>query len=120
MKLNYGMGILVVVLLSAAVGLLGILGAQGTVSLGMLLAGAWTFLAAFVIVEEAERSYYIGWGIIIAGLSLSYLVPIQDALAVIIVAMVALILVTAYRAKKPKVPAVAAGTSTPAAPEAAS
>ena len=109
MKPSYGMGILVVVLASAAVALAGFLSLQGAVSMGLLLAGVWTIVAAFVLVTGRERSYYAGWGIIIAGLSLSYFIPIQDALALILIAMVGLILVTAYFARAPRTITPAAG-----------
>lgn len=99
MRPSYGLGILVIVLLTAAVALLGLLGLQGAVSMGLLLAGLWTIAAAFLIVATQERSYYAGWGIIIAGLSLSYFIPIQYALAVILIAIVGLIVVSTYFAR---------------------
>lgn len=113
MKLSYGMGVLVIVLLTVAVALLGLLGLQGAVSMGLLLGGLWTIAAAFVLETGRDRSYYAGWGIIIAGLSLSYFIPVQDALAVILLAIVGLILVTAYfaRGPKPRAPAPVAPAS---------
>ena len=119
MKPSYGLGILVVVLLTAAVALLGVLSLQGTVSMGLLLAGAWTFAAAFVLVAEGDRSYYAGWGIIIAGLSLSYFVPIQDALALILIAIVGLIVATAYLARTPRAGVHAGGTAPAQSPSVA-
>lgn len=92
-----------VALLSAATALLGLLGPQGAVAMGLLLAGAWTIAAAFILVESSERAYYAGWGIIIAGLSLSYFIPIQDALALILIAIVGLIVATAYYSRTPRV-----------------
>lgn len=116
MKPSYGMGVLVIVLLTVAVALLGLLGVQGAVSMGLLLAGAWTILAGFAIAEEKERSYYAGWGIIIAGLSLSYLIPIQDAVALVLLAIVGLIVATAYFARTPRVGTPAANTPSSGGP----
>jgi hypothetical protein len=120
MKPGYGLGVLVVVLLTAAVALLGLLGPQGAVSMGLLLAGLWTIAAAFFLVAAKERSYYAGWGIIITGLSFTYYIPVQDAVGLILIAIVALIVVTAYFARAPRVVPEAAngssgGTSAPTA-----
>ena len=102
MKPSYGLGILVVVLLTAAVYLIGAVDMQGAVSMGLLLAGLWTLVAAFMLVASGERGYYAGWGIILACLSLSYFVPIQDAVALILIAIVGLIVVSAYHTRAPK------------------
>ena len=93
----------VAVLLSLAVGLLGSLSAQATVSLVLLLAGLWTVAAAFLVVDRKDRSYYSAWGVVIAALSLAYLIPIQYELALVILALVALIVINVYIGKTPKV-----------------
>jgi hypothetical protein len=95
-KPSWGVGIVIAVLISAATALLGVVTPQGAVSLALLLVGLWTFLSAFAIVAEEDRVYYAGWGVIVAGLSLSYFIPIQQALALIIIAIVALIVATVF------------------------
>jgi hypothetical protein len=120
MKPSWGIGIVVAVLLSVAVALLGLVNLQGTVSLILLLVGLWTILAAFFIEERKDRNFFVGWGIIITGLSLSYVLPLQYALALILIAIVGLILVTVYFGKAPRVYAAATtrpspGGGTPAA-----
>ena len=104
MKPTFGIGVLVALLIPAAVALLGLLNLQGAASMALLLTGAWTIVAAFAIVASGERAFYAGWGIIITGLSLSYFVPIADALALILIAIVGLIVVTTYLARGPKSP----------------
>ena len=87
------------------------MGLQGAVSFGLLLAGAWTILAAFTVAAGRERSYYVGWGIILAGLSSSYYIPVQDALGLILVAIVGLVVLTAYFARAPSAKPGAEGPS---------
>ena len=90
------------VLLSIAVGLLASLSPQATISLLLLLAGLWTVVAAFIVVDRKDRSYYTAWGVVIAALSLAYLIPIQYELALILLPIVALIIVNLYYGKTPK------------------
>lgn len=101
MKPGWGIGILAVALISVAAALLRIVSLQGAFSMGLLLAGLWTIVAAFAMAEEVDKIYYLGWGIIFACLSLSYFIPIQDAVALILIAMVGLMVVTAYRGRSP-------------------
>lgn len=102
MKISWGVGVVVVVLLSIAAGLLGLVSLRGTISLILLLVGVWTFVAALVLFEREDRAFYLGWGIVIAGLSFTYVIPLADALALILIAIVILILVTVYFGKTPK------------------
>lgn len=114
MKPSYGLGILVVVLIAAAAALLGA-GLSLSVSLAMLLAGLWTLVAAFTLVGSGERGYYAGWGVILACLSLSYFIPIQDAIALILIAIVGLIVASAYYTRAPKAAPSPAGGAPSAA-----
>lgn len=107
-------------LLALAVGLLGSFSTQATISLLLLLAGLWTVVAAFLVVDRKDRSYYSAWGIVIAALSLAYLIPIQYELALILLAIVALVIINVYIGKTPKIYKAAtspapAGGPTPAA-----
>jgi len=106
----------VVVLLSVSLGLLGSLSPQGTVSLLLLLAGLWTIAAAFFVVDRKDRSYYTGWGVVIAALSLSYLVQFQYELALILLAIVALIIINIYIGKTPKIYEAATNPPPPGGP----
>lgn len=111
MKRGWGVGVVVAVLLSVAAGLIGVVGVQGMVSLMLLLIGGWTFVSALVFVESRDRAFYAGWGVVIAGLSLSYVLPLRYALALILLAVVVLIVVTAYFGRTPKL--YTAATSPP-------
>jgi hypothetical protein len=84
------------------------------VSLALLLCGLWTVIAGFVIVETKDRSYYSGWGVVIAALSLSYFVQLQYALALVLLAVVALIIINVYLGKTPKINTAATSPPSPA------
>lgn len=103
MKLSWGVGVLVAVLLSLALGLLGILNIRGMVSSILLLSGLWTLVAAFVVVEQKDKSYYSVWGVIIAALSLSYFIELRFTLAILLLAIVAMIVVRVYMGRAPKI-----------------
>ncbi|HUH82649.1 MAG TPA: hypothetical protein VLX33_02080 [Nitrososphaerales archaeon] len=114
MKPGWGIGMIIAVLLSVAVGLLGSFSLQATVSLLLLLAGLWTIVAAFIVVDRKDRSYYSAWGVVIAALSLAYLIPIQYELALVLLAIVALIVINVYIGKTPKLYEAATNPSPPA------
>jgi hypothetical protein len=116
LKPGWGVGVIVAVLLSLALGLLGSLSIQATISLLLLLAGLWTIVSAFLLVEKKDRSYYSAWGVVIAALSLAYLIPIQYELALILLAIVALIIINVYIGKTPKMYQAATNPSPPAGP----
>lgn len=110
----------VAVLLAVALGLIGSFPPQATISLLLLLVGLWTVVAAFAVVDRKDRSYYSGWGVVIALLSLSYFVQLQYQLAIILLAVIAIIVINVYIGKAPKIYEAAtnpapAGGPTPAA-----
>jgi uncharacterized membrane protein HdeD (DUF308 family) len=103
MRVGYGVGVLLAVLVSLAAYLFGFMGpvftldaAELTISTAFLLAGLWTIVAALVVVESGGRLYYASWGIILACLSLIAYVPVAIALGILVVAIIALILVVVY------------------------
>ncbi|MDG6920268.1 MAG: hypothetical protein JRN44_00725 [Nitrososphaerota archaeon] len=102
MKSTWGVGALVAALLAVAAGLLKLVALRGTVSLALLLIGLWTFVTAFAFVGREDRAFYAGWGVVIAGLSLTYLIPLTEALGLILIAVAILIVVTVYFGRAPK------------------
>lgn len=114
MKPSWGVGALVAVLVSVAVYLFGILDIEHSVSLILLLVGLWTLVAAFVIEDQKDRSYYSGWGVVIAFLSLFAFIPLNYTFGLIILAVVALIVLTVYVGRTPKVIAEATTSPPPA------
>ncbi len=104
------------VLFAVAVGLLGSFSPQATLSLVLILGGLWTIAAAFMVVDRKDRSYYSAWGVVMAALSLAYLIPIQYELALILLAIVALIVIYVYYGKTPKMYEAATNPAPPAGP----
>lgn len=120
LKLGYGAGIIIVVLLSAAVWLIGLIDLARMFSLMLLLGGLWTVVAAFTIFDVSERSFYLGWGVVVAALStFDIFNNFNYTIALILIAIVALILINVYIGRTPKMYSAAttrpAGGGTPAA-----
>jgi len=114
LKLGYGAGVLIVVLLSFAAYFLGVITLLQTVALILLLGGLWTVVAAFTIFNDSERSFYLGWGVVVAALStFDVFNNFNYTIALILIAIVALILINVYLARTPKMYS-AATTATPA------
>ncbi|HEV2137431.1 MAG TPA: hypothetical protein VGR53_01160 [Nitrososphaerales archaeon] len=113
MKPGWGIGTVIAIILSVAVYLLGVVDLRGLVSLILLLCGLWTVVSAFVIVDRKDRSYYSGWGVVIAVLSLFYIAPsLNYTIALVLLAIVALIIINVYIGKAPKM--FEAATNSPA------
>lgn len=103
MKLGYGAGIIIVVLLSAVAFLLGAVNFLQMISLMLLLGGVWTVVAAFTIFDVSERSFYLGWGVVAAALSTFDIFNNWNyTIALILIAIVALILINVYIGRTPK------------------
>ena len=120
MKPGWGIGMIVAVLVSVAVYLFGEVNFSGLVSMILLLCGLWSVVAAFVIVEEKDRSYYAGWGVVLAVLSAFDFIPLTYTVALVLLAVVAMIIFYYYAGKTPKMVEAAiaptpAGGNTPAA-----
>ena len=114
MRPGWGIGTVIAVLLAVAVGLLFSLSLQAIISLLLFMVGVWTVVAAFTVVDRKDRSYFSAWGAVIAAISLSYLVPLQYELALILLAVIAIIVVNLYIGRTPKVFEAATNPSPPA------
>jgi hypothetical protein len=105
---------IIAVLVSFVVYLLNFVNLYGLASLILLLTGLWTVVSAFVIFERKHRSFYSGWGIVMAALSLSYFVSPNYTVALVLLAIVTLIIINVYFGKAPKMLSVATGSPAPA------
>jgi hypothetical protein len=104
LKPSWGVGIIVAVLVPVAVYLFNLVSPTGMLSMILLFSGLWTVIAAFAIVDRKDRSYYSGWGVVIAVLSLFYFTPsLTYTLALVILAVVALIIINVYIGKGSKI-----------------
>ncbi len=114
MKPGWGVGTVIAIVLSISVYLLGIVDLRGLVFLILLLSGLWTLVSAFAIVERKDRSYYSGWGIVIAALSLFDFIPLNYTIALVLLAIIALIIINVYIGKAPKMFTTATSSPAPA------
>jgi hypothetical protein len=111
LRLGWGVGVIIAVLLSASAYLFNLVDAIHTVSLVLLLVGLWTIGGALFIVEPKDKKYYGGWGVVLAFLSLFAFIPLQYTIGLLLIAIVALILLYAYVGRSSKM--VTAATSPP-------
>ncbi len=102
MKISWGVGVIIAILLSLAALLFG-LSATLSISLFLLLSGLWTVVAGLSLVDRKDRTYYTAWGVVVAILSLFAYLPLQYTIGLVLVAIVALILVTAYAGRSGKI-----------------
>lgn len=113
MKLGWGAGVTVAILLSIAAYLFDLVDLTHMVSLALLLVGLWTIAGALFVVEPKDRNYYAGWGVVLAVLSLFAFLPLAYTIGLLLVAIVALIFLYAYGNRTGKL--VTAATPSPAA-----
>jgi len=102
------------VLLSVASYLFGFTDPKYTLSLMLLLAGAWTCVSGIFIVDRRDRTFYSAWGVVVAVLSSFAFLPANYTLGLVLVAVVALIIITAYGWQGRKMYTATTNTPTPA------
>ena len=102
MKVSWGVGEIVVILLSLISYLFGLTSPVYTLSLFLLLSGLWTLAAGLALVDRKDRTFYSSWGVVVAVLSAFAFLPLNYALGLVLVAIVALILLTAFNYRSGK------------------
>ncbi len=114
MRMGWGAGVAIAVLLSVAVFLFGFVDLTHMVSLVLLLVGLWTIGGAFFVVERKDRNYYAGWGVVLAVLSLFAFLPPTYTIGLLLVGIVALILLYAFSGRTGKLLTAATSPPSPA------
>jgi hypothetical protein len=109
--MSWGVGEIVVILLSLASQLFGLTKGTYSISLFLLLTGLWTLAAGLLIVGHRDRVYYSSWGVVIAILSAFAFLPWNYTLGLVLVAIVALILLTAFGPRSGKMYTAASNRS---------
>ena len=102
MKPSLGIGIILATLVSLVVYLFGFVNYSWLAALLLLLNGLWIVGYGAVEAETRDKLYYVGWGLIMAGLSSFVVLPFAYTLGVVIVLIIAVIgvrLVTASGSK---------------------
>ncbi len=117
MRITWGAGAVVAVLISIISNLFVLPFADTlnhVVSLMLLLVGLWTIVASIMILERKDRSYYGGWGVVLAVMSLfAYFQPTY-ALGFLLIAIVLLILVFTISGRGGKMLTTTKGPPAPA------
>jgi hypothetical protein len=120
-KVSWGVGEIVAVLLSLIYYLFLLPDPKYAFSLFLLLSGLWTLTAGLVLVDKKDRAYYGSWGVVVAVLASFAFLPWNYALGLVLVAMVVLILLTAFNYRSGKLytattqPSTSTAGETPAA-----
>ncbi len=112
MRLGWGIGTIVAILVSAAVYSFGLVDVKDTVSLVLLLEGLWTIVCAVVVVDRKDGWYYAGWGVVLAFLSSFAFLPAGYTIGLVLISIVMLILLYVYMGGRSKI--LAATKVTPA------
>jgi hypothetical protein len=109
-RISWGAGEIVVILLSLISYLFGLTDSTYTVSLFLLLSGLWTLVAGLLLVDRRDRTYYSSWGVVVAVLSsFAFLHNWNYTIGLVLIAIVALILLTAFTSRSGKVYTAARG-----------
>jgi FtsH-binding integral membrane protein len=92
LKLAYGEGLILAVLIPVVLLLVGLLAISLTVFLIFLLAGAWTIVSAFAFGKSSERMFYIAWGLVLASVASFFVLKLQYAVAILVLVVIASVL----------------------------
>ena len=116
MRLAYGEGLVLAILAPFVLYLLGIgrITLLETLFSVFALIGIWTILSAFLLVSFSERIYYVTWGLVILSVSSAFIVHIQYAIALILLAIIASLLINvSTRKNRTRVTSVKVGSNGP-------
>jgi len=108
MRIAYGEGGVVAILLPFVLLFLGLLTALMTFFLIFFLFGVWSLVSSFVLAKKEERNIYLTWGLILSCASTIFVISISYAIALILIAIIAsLFIFVATREKhKPPTPSI--------------
>jgi len=94
MKVSFGLGTVITVLVPVALTLFGVLSVKGGISAFLLLFGAWGVIFGTTIGGRRSRLYYAGWGLVLMAFSSFIVLPATYVIGLVVVAV--LIVVIAY------------------------
>lgn len=93
MRLAYGEGVILAVLVPFVVYLFGKITILQTFFSVFALIGLWTLISALILMGARERIYYLTWGLILLSISSAFVTRIQYAVAFILLAIIASLLI---------------------------
>ena len=107
MRGSYGYGLIVAILLAIVLYLFSLISFEGTISALFLFVGLWTII--FGVTATGEKTYYVGWGAVIAVLSAFIEIGWTYTIALVLIVV---IVFTIFTASRPKVTAKTAAQPT--------
>jgi hypothetical protein len=93
MRIAYGEGIVVAILLPVVLFLFGLVRIYFSLFLIVLLFGLWTIVASFLLVRREELRPYLTWGLILSCASSIFVISLAYAIAIILVGVIASVFV---------------------------
>lgn len=108
MRVQFGIGLVIAVLLPLALLLFGILHPYGTLSSILLLAGLWILAFSLTYSSKGDRTYNFGLGLVIAILSTFYFIPLADTFGLELLAVIGMVVVSVVTKPKTSVNKVSA------------
>ena len=98
MRLGYGSGLIVAILLPIVLYLFGVTNALQSISVLLLFSGLWTVI--YGLTTHVDKILYAGWGAGIAVLSTFIVIPLTYSVSMVLVVIIVLIVVSAARSRR--------------------
>jgi len=102
MRLAYGEGAIIAILAPFVVYLFGKITILQTFFAVFALFGLWTLISAFLLMAAKDRIFYITWGLIALSISSAFIIHIEYAIALFLIAIIASLLINVTSRKNPK------------------
>jgi len=102
MRIAYGEGAVVAILLPFVLLFLGLVTTSVTLFLIFLFFGVWSLVSSFVLAKKDERNIYLAWGLVLSCASTIFVISISYAIALTLIAIIASLFIFVAKREKPK------------------
>lgn len=100
MRVAYGEGVIVAIILPFVFLLVGLIKLDDTLFLVLLLFGLWTLVSALLLARLSERNFYLTWGLVLSCLSTVFVINVAYAIALVLIAIIASLVINVSTRKK--------------------
>ncbi|MHB1869164.1 MAG: hypothetical protein ACYCPP_09505 [Nitrososphaerales archaeon] len=104
MRIAYGEGVVVAILLPFVLFFLGQVTTLVTFFLVFLFFGVWSIVSSVVLAKKQERNIYLTWGLILSCASTIFVISISYAIALTLISIIASLFIFVAAREKPKPP----------------
>lgn len=113
MRLAYGEGVIFSILVPFVLYLFGIgrITILETLFSVFALIGLWTIISAFLLMGQLDRIYYLSWGLVILSISSAFIVHLQYAIGLILIALIVSLLLNIAMRKDMQKPSNVSATN---------